>query len=150
MVALSFLGISPHGMFLLGHSWRFQMFWERFCGFFHFLFSCLKELEKQLLVPSLNGRAGNSLDLQTSLGKLQELEGGRSKVIQESRELSLRSQTGAGGGWIPISWEFRSCKPNSNLSFLHFEITQEIHSGLARCHGLTLSFFGEKFKLNQN
>lgn len=81
LVALSFLGISPHGMFLLGHSWRFQMFWERFCGFFHFLFSCLKELEKQLLVPSLNGRAGNSLDLQTSLGKLQELEGGRSKVI---------------------------------------------------------------------
>lgn len=115
------LTFPPWNFFLLGHTWRFHKFWEQFSYFSAFLFSLVNEpqLEKQLLVSSSNGRAGNSLDLPTSLGnlwkilwiykpalavpwKLQALEGGRSKVILEWRMLSLGSRAGAWAGWISL------------------------------------------------
>lgn len=153
LVDLSYFDISPWD-FLLGHSWRFQVFWEQFSCFSTLYslvsrnLSCKSSSLQNVGVSGSNGSGGNSLQVQNSLGCAFEIPGTGGREIQgypgiQSAQFGIQ-------GWgmgrvdphfcLSLDWEFRSCKLNSNRSFLHFKSLKKSTQGWLGKH---LCFCGE-------
>lgn len=103
---------------------------------------------KMWVFSSSNGSGGNSLQVQNSLGCAFEIPGTGGREIQgypgiQSAQFGIQ-------GWsmgrvdphfcLSLDWEFRSCKLNSNRSFLRFKSLKKSTQGWLGKH---LRFCGE-------
>lgn len=144
----------PHGISCWVTHGDFRCFGSNFPVFPLCILSCQgtsvvkAALCKMWVFSSSNGSGGNSLQVQNSFGCAFEIPGTGGREIQgypgiQSAQFGIQ-------GWgmgrvdphfcLSLDWEFRSCKLNSNRSFLHFKSLKKSTQGWLGKH---LCFCGE-------